>query len=164
MLGTGYSTGTVFKSEQYLRSLKGKTIIAFQAAFRNLYDLYMFLPDVWMWSDPHSSLEGLEMILANKEIFREKPLQIVIPNYCDSSFRNEHQLFAGSSPVWRDATMYDLYYSMLEKVKDVEGVKVLSIQVYTTKYMVTSPRKTKDCKNIFKNPVERFILDRPIIN
>ena len=29
--------------------------------------------------------------------------------------------------------------------------------------MVTSPRKTKDCKNIFKNPVERFILDRPII-
>lgn len=163
VFGTGYSTGTVFKSLQYSESFQDSTTIAFQAAFRNLYDMYGFLPDIWMWSDPHSSLEGLDLILSNKEMFKEKPLQIILPKYSDTSCRHSHRLYAGTSPVWRNVYMEEEYYSKLEEIKNVPGVIVTVQRVYTTKYMAMAPHKTKDCDNIFRNPVERFVLDRPII-
>ena len=165
VIGTGYSVDTFMNSKNCQEILNSNTVVSFQAAFHYAKQKYDIFPDVWMWSDPHASLEGLDFILNNKNIFQSglKSLQIVIPNFVDTSFRHIHKDYAGTSPAWRDAKMGNYYYDSLEKIKKIKNIQVRILDVYTTKLITRQQELTRDCKNIFKNPVERFLIDRPII-
>jgi hypothetical protein len=165
VLGTGYSVDTFFNKLKHPEIIKSNTTIAFQAAFYFAYEKYNFIPDVWSWSDPHSALEGLKFLLEKKQLFtsREKELRIIIPNFVDTSCRDRHTDFCGTSPVWRDPELEKFYYDSLEEVKKIKNVSVQVLNVYTTKLIAKKPLETRDCQNIFTNPVERFVIDRPII-
>jgi len=165
VIGTGYSVDTFFKNPEKEKIIKSNTTISFQASFYYGYEKYGFIPDVWTWSDPHAALEGLSFILDNKALFCERGLKIIIPNFVDTHFRSEQKYkdYSGTSPVWRNIDMERYYYSSLEKIKEVKGVNVEVIDVYTSKLITKQPLLTKDCQNIFNNPVERFILDKPVI-
>lgn len=166
VIGTGYST-FLLDSEKHKAVLEGKKLIAFQASFPKIYEMYGILPDVWMWSDPHSALQGLRFLLnpINKDLLVGKSFHIYIPSYLGVSAGLSHQYrkYTGTSPVWRDQEMFKEYYSSLEKVEKSENITFVEIDCYTTKQMKTMQDKTRDCKNVFNNPVERFILSKPIL-
>ena len=126
--------------------------------------MFDIIPDVWTWSDPHSALEGLDLILNDFEFLKreEKELKILLPDYLDVSKKEEVRNYCGSSPVWRVPQLRDYYYSSIEKVKELPGIQVETVPSYTTKLMHTQPNLTRDCANLWKNPVERFVVSLPI--
>lgn len=166
VIGTGYST-SLLDLEKHKAALVGKKVIAFQASFPLAYEMYDIFPDAWIWSDPHSALRGLEFLIEpdNKDLLVGKDLHIYIPKHLGTSMglTHEYKKYTGTSPVWRDQKMFKQYYSLLEEVKKNKYITFVEVDCYTTKQMKTSPDKTKDCKNIFNNPVERFILSKPVL-
>lgn len=166
VIGTGYSTSIVSREENK-ETLEENTKIAFQAAFPAIYELYKIMPDVWTWSDPHSALAGLRFLLdqKNKDLLGDKNIEIFIPKYLGTSFSTAQQYrkYTGTSPVWRNQNMFDEYYSSLVELQKREYITLSEIDCYTTKQIKTMPEKTKDCINIFQNPVERFILSKPVL-
>ena len=165
VLGTGYSVDTFFKNPEKEKIIQSNTTISFQSSFFHGYEKYGLIPDVWTWSDPHASLEGLIFILDNESLFSESNLKILIPNFVDTSYRegSKYKEYSGTSAVWRYPEMERFYYNSLEKIKEIRGIDVEVLETYTSKLITKQPLLTKDCQNIFNNPVERFIIDRPII-
>ena len=166
IIGTGYSTSIISRKENK-KLLEENTKIAFQAAFPYVYELYGIMPDAWTWSDPHAALSGLKFIdmLSDESIFADKKLEILIPRHLGQDLRNmcEYRNYVGTSAVWRVEKLSRTYYGLLEKIQKKSFISFKEIDCYTTKQMVLQPEKTKDCKNIFHNPVERFILPKPVL-
>ena len=109
VIGTGYSTNHLFEDVRYQDKMKGKTTIAFQAAFHYAYEKWGYIPDAWTWSDPHAALEGMRFILENPKLFKErkKQLDVLVPNFADTKHRKEFKDYAGSSPIHRNNIMKD---------------------------------------------------------
>lgn len=166
VIGTGYSTSIISRKENK-KLLEESCKIAFQAAFPHVYELYGIMPDAWTWSDPHAALSGLAFIdkLPDNHDFGGKKLEIFIPKFLGIEYANmcEYRNYVGSSPVWRNYAQSEAYYGILDKIHKKRFISFREIDCYTTKQMVLQPEKTKDCKNIFNNPVERFLISKPVL-
>jgi len=165
VIGTGYSVKSFFKNDNLNELAK---VVCFQASFPNVIKEYNFYPDVWTWSDPHSALDGLNMIASGEvdENYNESnKLTILMPAPLGVSFLKDEKFrnYFGSSPVWRDKRLFYEYYGLLNLVKEKSNIDFISFPIYSQKQIVVSPSETVECNSIKNKPESRFDLSRPLI-
>jgi hypothetical protein len=166
VFGTGYSTET-FLNKTEIDNLENKITIAFQASYHNIIKKWNFIPDIFLFSDPHSSLDVFEYILNNKEKFEklEKEIHIIFPHFLgkDSVLGSDYRFYSGTSPVWRDSGMKEKYLGYLDQVPKIKNINFLELPVYTTKQMQTKPLESRECNGVFIDPLQRFIMKKPLL-
>ncbi len=160
--GSGYSVAEL----QNLNNdyLDNHTIIAFQQCFPHIITMYGIMPHTWTWYDPDSAMKGLRFLLdvKNKKLFDNRKLNIIIPKFATLTYKNGgYRNCVGTSPVWRNKSLYQEYYSSIELLSNKHFVNIFEMDCYTSKELALHKEVQDICGNLLDNPEKRFSLDKP---
>jgi hypothetical protein len=135
--GEGVNSLDLVKIRDNLQQSKGDVVVF---AFQEAYPHMKIEPHYWFWSDPNSSMEGLQKIVNEGNGPR-----IMVPHFMADTFAT-FRMYCGTTPLGRQKGAWERYQWLLEQV---ESKQILQYKDCTTsKYLSVSPYENKEFSKI----------------
>lgn len=151
-LGPGKSSLDFKNDESY-------DVLAFQSTFPHCIEHIGVFPKYWVAGDPYAYVEGFQYLLKNKEQFKNKDLEILLPETFLQDLMTYRKSF-GTTPLMRMPNGWDNFRNLIKEVSKYYRLK--TIPTITTKYLELHEKKDSELKLIFDEGQEfiRFMTDK----